>query len=221
MNTLIFLILTVFGATLSILEIKWLKQRINSQSIVLQKTIEWVKAIMLISVILVGASFTIMSHFEEQNKRREEALYSGVSLQPDTIALPAHSNAVIPITITNNFPFPIYSVGVEIKRLKGNILLGKETYFYPSPPVQPDFDDYQSQDIYQINARSTMVCLYQIMGKNSDSPIQISLLLADSAYKSPGTTSFEITDINDPPKHIPIPKGFLPSGKISIKPKPN
>ncbi len=134
------------------------------------------------------------------------AQYEKLVLTPETISIPAKINRAIPIVVTNNFPYPVFMVVIEIKVTKGKFDL-KDIDLQPLG-IGVWQSKYMTFQIPQINQGASITLMATIQGGSYSEHSEIQLSLT-KYFKEP-VTGFTMDNMDSLPKEIKVPDNFFP-----------
>lgn len=140
-------------------------------------------------------------------KKHDEikSAYDKILITPPEIILPAHASRSLPITITNNFPYPVFMVVVEITVLEGDIDLSKDFIPFGNGIWQ---SKYVSCQIDQINSRGVAAYIWNIDGSQYSNSSKIKLSIV--GYLKEPSPNFILHGIDSFLEKIEFPEGFIP-----------
>lgn len=153
---------------------------------------------------------------ESGNKNKEEIVnridsneeFKKILVTPNKILLPANSSRDLPVVVTNNYPYPVFMVVLEIK-VKGNIDLTKDFEIMPMGSGIWQAKYYTIQ-IPQINGGQAINLAMKLNGANYHDASELDLAVVH--YLKDPTPNFTLHNVHGLPKTIKVPDGFMPPG---------
>jgi hypothetical protein len=159
--------------------------------------------------ITVGIILTALggygAYYYGKKADQEKTVYDKILITPSEIIVPAHASRNVPITVTNNYRYPVYMVVVEITVQEGDIDLSKDFIPFGSGLWQ---SKYVSCQIAQINSGNAVTYNWSIDGSKYNNPSRIKLSVVN--YLKEPAPEFTLHGIDSLPKTIKLPKGFVP-----------
>lgn len=129
-------------------------------------------------------------------------------VSPEQILIPAKGSREIPIVVTNNFPYPIFMVVVEMKVVNGDLDMSTDLMPTPLPAGGVWQAKYLSYQIPQINGHTSENIALRINGNKYKSSSKITLKVV--AYMKEPMPNFSMDSTHQLPKTIKVPDGFVP-----------
>ena len=161
---------------------------------------------------VIGTLLWNLSLRKSNIERHQEVLKQfskneNIFVTPPEIIVPAKASRDVPIVITNNYPYPVFMVVLEIKVIEGDLDLTTNFLLEPmfSGIQQPKYFTIQ---IPQMNGNTSDNLLVKINGSRYDKPSTIKLSI--QVYMKEPTPNFSMDSMRELPKTIKLPDGFVP-----------